>query len=73
MTKLNRSLKCAVTYIISHYFTKIKVDSYDSLLIEKTLSLNNFVRHIKSVLNKDKNHSYYKKFGQKCSYQLAEK
>ena len=58
MTKLNRSLKRAVTYIISHYFAKIKVDSYDSLLIEKTLSLNNFVRPIKSVLNKDKNHGY---------------
>ena len=62
MTKPNRSLKCAVTYIISHYFAKIKADSYDSLLIEKTLSLNNFVRLIKLVLNKDKNHNYYKKF-----------
>ena len=62
MTKLNRSLKCAVTYIISHYFAKIKVDSYDSLLIEKTLSSNSFVRLIKLVLNKDKNHNYYMKF-----------
>ena len=26
---------------------------------------------IKSVLNKDKNHYYYKKFLEKCSYQLA--
>ena len=29
------SLKHGITYIFSHYFAKIKVDSYDSLLIEK--------------------------------------
>ena len=30
------SLKSSITYIISHYFVKIKVDSYDSLPIEKS-------------------------------------
>ena len=29
----------AVSYIFSHYYVKIKVDSYDSLPIEKTLTL----------------------------------
>ena len=29
------SLKSSITYIFSHYVTKIKVDSYDSLPIEK--------------------------------------
>ena len=28
---------------------------------------------IKSALNKDKNHHYYKTFLEKCSYQLAKK
>ena len=60
-------------YIISHYFAKIKVDSYDSLQIEKTLTLHIVIIHIKPVLNKDKNHYYYKIFLEKCSYQLAKK
>ena len=57
----------------SHYFAKIKVDSYDSLPIEKTLTLHNVIMLIKSVLNKDKNHYYYKIFLEKCTYQLAKK
>ena len=31
------SLKSGITYISSHYFAKIKVDSYDSLPIEKKI------------------------------------
>ena len=50
------SLKSGITYIFSHYFAKIKVDSYDSLPIEKRLPLHNVIILIKSVLNKDKNH-----------------
>ena len=65
------SLKSGVTYIFSHYFAKIKVDSYDSLPIEKILNLHNVIIHIKSILNKDKNHNYYKIFLEKCWYQLA--
>ena len=67
------SIKSGTIYTISHYFTKIKVDSYDSLPIEKTLTLHNVIILIKSVLNKDKNHYYYKIFLEKCSYQLAKK
>ena len=67
------SLKNGITYIFSHYITKIKVDSYDSLPIKKILTLYNVIIHIKSVLNKDKNNYYYKKFLEKCSYQLAKK
>ena len=66
-------LKSGITYIFSHYFAKIKIDSYDSLPIEKILTLHNAMRHIKSVLNKDKNHYYYKVFVEKCSYQLVKK
>ena len=63
--------KGGMTYIFSHYVGKIKVDSYDSLPIEKRLALHNVIIHIKSFLNKDKNHYYYKIFLEKCSYQLA--
>ena len=57
----------------SHYYVKIKVDSYDFLPIEKTLTLHNVIILIKSILNKDKNHYYYKIFLKKCSYQLDKK
>ena len=67
------SIKSGITYIYSHYFAKIKVDSYHSLPIVKILTLHNVIILIKSVLNKDKNHYYYKIFLEKCSYQLAKK
>ena len=65
------SLKSGITNIFSHYFVKIKIDSYDSLPIEKRLTLDNVIIHIKSVLNKDTNHYYTKLFLEKCLYQLA--
>ena len=40
------SLKSSITYTFSHYFAKIKVGSYDSLLIKKTLTLCNVIIHI---------------------------
>ena len=65
------SLKSGITYFFSHYFAKIKIDSYDSLPIEKRLTLDNVIIVIKTVLNKDKNHYCYKIFLEKCLYQLA--
>ena len=62
------SLKSGITEIFSHYFAKIKVDSYDSLPIEKILTLHNVIILIKSVLNKDKNHYYCKIFLKNCLY-----
>ena len=53
-------LKSSVTYVFSHYYPKIKVDSYDSLPIEKRLTLHNVITANKSVLNKDQFHYYYK-------------
>ena len=67
------SQKNGITYIFSHYFAKIKVDSYDSSPIEKRLTLHNAIIHIKSVLKKDKHHYYYKIFLEKCLYRLAKK
>ena len=47
------SLKNGITYIFCHYFAKTKVDCYDSLPIEKILTLDNVIINIKSALNKD--------------------
>ena len=44
-----------ITHIFSHYLANIKVDSYDSLPIEKILTVHNVVILIKSVRNKSKN------------------
>ena len=51
------------------YLITLKV----GIAYRKVLILHNVVTLIKSVLNKDKNHYYYKKFLEKCSYQLAKK
>ena len=67
------NIKSGITYTIYHCFSKIKVDSYVSLPVEKTLTLHIVIIHIKSFLNKDKNHYYYKIVLEKCSYQLAKK
>ena len=55
-------------YVISHNYTKFKVDSYDFLPLEKTLTFHNVIIPIKSVFNKDKNNFYYTIFLEKCSY-----
>ena len=52
------SLKSSITYVFSPYYAKIKDDSYDSLPIEKTLTLGNVIILIKSVLTEDQNHCY---------------
>ena len=43
-------------HTLSHYYAKIKDISYDSMPVEKILTLYNVIILIKSVLNKDKNH-----------------
>ena len=51
-------VKSGITYAISPSYAKIKVGSYDSLPLEKTLALHNVIIPIKSVFNKDKNNYY---------------
>ena len=41
------------------YYAKIKVDSYDSLPLEKTMAFHNVLVLIKSVFNKDGKNYYY--------------
>ena len=48
-------LKNGITYVFSHNYAKIKVDSYDSLPIEKAFT---FIILSRSVWNKDQNHFY---------------
>ena len=57
----------------SRYYTEIKIDSYDSLTLEKTLTLHNIIILIKSVFNKNQNQYYYNISLRKCLCQLAEK
>ena len=60
--------KNGLTYIFSHKNPKIKVNSYDSLPLEETLTFHNVIIFIKSVFNKDQNQYYCNIFLEKCSY-----
>ena len=50
-----------------------KVDSYNSLPLEKTLTSYNIIILIESVFNKDKNNYYYNILLEKDSYELHKK
>ena len=67
------SIKSGITYIISHNYPTIKVNSYDSLPQEKTKSLRNIIKLVKSVWNKDTNNYYYNIVSEKASYELPRK
>ena len=67
------SQKSGIVYFISHNFARIKVGSYDSLPLEKTMTLHNIIIHIKSVFNKDQNHCYSNTFLENTSYQLSKR
>ena len=62
------SIKSGITYIISHNYATIKVDS---LSLEKTMTLRNAVILLKSVWNKDEKTYYYNIFLEKSSYELS--
>ena len=53
------SEKSSTTNNINHNFARIRIDSYDSLPIEKILTFQNVVILIKSVVNKYKNEYYF--------------
>ena len=45
-------MKSGITYVISHNYAKIKVDSYDTLPLEKTTTFHSdIIILIKSVLS----------------------
>ena len=51
--------KSGITDSINHNFTKIRIDSYNYLPIEKKKTFHNVTILIKSVVNKDKIKYYY--------------
>ena len=61
------SEKNSITDSINHNFGKIKIDSYNSLPIEKILTFHNLIILIKLVVNKNKNNYYYNVFAEKGS------
>ena len=63
-----RIRKSGIKYVFSHNYGKIKVDSNDSLPLEKTFSLRNVTILVKSVFNTDKTHYYYNIFLEKYSH-----
>ena len=62
------SEKSGTTDSINHNFAKIRIDSYDSLSIEKILSFHNTITLIKAVVDKNKNEYCYNIFLGKGSY-----
>ena len=69
-TRYLKGVRSGTTYIISHNHAKTKVDSYDSLPQEKTLTFHNVFINIKSVWNKDQNHYYCNIFLEKYFCEL---
>ena len=52
-------VKSGITYVISHNYAEIKVNSYNSLPLEKMLTCHNVIILVNSVWNKDKKNFYY--------------
>ena len=59
--------KSGITDSINYNFARIRIDSYNSLPIEKILTFDNVATPIKSVVNENKNHYYYNIFLEKGS------
>ena len=56
-----------ITNTINHNFQRIRIDSYNSLPLQKILTFHNVIIPIKSVVNKNKR-NYYNIFLEKGSY-----
>ena len=53
------SEKSGIRDSINHNLGRIRIESYDSLPIEKIYTFHNVIIHIKSVVNKNKTKYYY--------------
>ena len=60
--------KSGITDSINLNFGKIRIESYNSLPIEKILTFHIVIILIKSVVNKNKNNYYYNIFLEEDSY-----
>ena len=65
------SQKCGNTYFFLKNYARIKIESNDSLPLEKTLTLHNVIILISLVFKKNKSHYYYHIFLEKCSYRSS--
>ena len=59
------SEKSGITNSVNHNFGKIRINSHNSLPIEKILIFHNVILLIKSAVNKDKNEYYFNIFLEK--------
>ena len=59
---------CDITDNINHNFGKIRVDSSNSLPVERILTFHDLIILIKSVVNNHKNNYYYNIFLEKGLY-----
>ena len=59
---------CDITDNINHNFGKIRVDSSNSLPVERILTFHDVIILIKSVVNNHKNNYYYNIFLEKGLY-----
>ena len=66
--KTKKVVLYSIIYVISNNYARIKIDSNDSLPLEKTLTFHNVIILIKSVFNKEINNCYHNIFLEKCSY-----
>ena len=62
------SKKSGIIDIINHNFARARIDSYNFLPIEKTLTFHNVIILVKSCVNRNKNEYYYNIFLEKGSY-----
>ena len=67
------SVKCGIAHIISHNYAKIKIDSYNFLPLEKTITFHNVIILITSVFDRDKNNNYYKILLEKTFHEFPKK
>ena len=62
-----------VLHVISHIYAKIRVDSDDSLPLEKAITFRNIIILMKSVFSKNKNIYCYNIFLEKTSNESTKK
>ena len=59
------SKKSSIASSVNHSFENIRIDSYNSLPIQKILTFDNVINFIKLVANENKNKYYYNIFLEK--------
>ena len=67
------SKKSDITNSINYNFVKIRIGSYNTLPIKKTITFHKVITLIKSVINKNKNKYYNNILSEKCSYKYKYK